>query len=111
MAITKSLNEYKITVAGKQKGINIPINHRYVITKATIRGNEADDGYELWIEIHTYKDDTHPVLLFNDLFPNNNKTFDLGATLPTKSIQAIVKAELKSWLDTKIGTGKWEEIK
>lgn len=110
MAITKSIKEYKLTVAGKQRGINIPINHRYVITKATIRGNETDDGYELWIEIRTYKDSNHPILLINDLFPANNMTFDLGATLPTGSIQSIVKTQLKSWLDTKIGTGKWQEI-
>ncbi len=110
MAITKSIKEYQLTVAGKQKGESIRTNHRYVITKATIRGKEADDGYELWIEIGTYKDSTHPVLLFNDLFKANNLTFDLGATLPTGSIQKVVKTQLESWLDTNIGTGKWAEI-
>ncbi len=110
MAITKSIKEYKITAVGKQRGESIRTNHRYVITKATIRGNSTDDGYELWIEIRTYKDNTHPVLLDNDLFPANNLTFDLGATLPTRSLQSIVKTQLESWLNSKIGTGKWAEI-
>lgn len=111
MAITKSLNEYKITAVGKQRGVNIPTNHRYVVTKGMIRGNVTDDGYELWIEIKTYKDDTHPILLINDLFPANNLTFDLGTTLPTGSIQSVVKTKLEKWLNDNIGTGKWTKIK
>lgn len=111
MTIKKSLKEYQITTAGKIKGINIPTGHRLVVTKATIRGNETDDGYELWIEICTYEDSNHSILLINDLFPANNLTFDLGATLPTKSLQSVVKIQLETWMITNIGDTKWTEIK
>lgn len=111
MAIKKSLNEYQITVVGKQRDVNIPSGHRYVIKYGSIRGNEADDGYELWIEIRTYKDSNHTILLFNDLFPANNKTFSLGATLPTKSLQSTIATEVEKLLDIEIGAGKWTKIK
>lgn len=109
--IKKSIKEYKINATGKLKGINIPTGHRLVVSKATIRGNVVDNGYELWIEICTYKDSNHSILLTNDLLPANNKTFPLGATMSTKSIQSVVKTQLEAWLDTNIGIGKWAEIK
>lgn len=112
MAITKTIKEYQITVVGKQKGVNIPINHRYVVTKAMIRKNEEDDGYDLWIEICTFKDSNHTTLLINDLFSSNNLTFDLGATLPTTKIATVVKTNLETWLDAEatIGSSNWTEI-
>ncbi len=115
MAITKSIKEYKITTVGKMKEENIRTNHRYVVVKGSIVGNVlAEDGtesYELQIEICTFKNSSHDILLTNDLFPANSLDFDLGATLPAKSIQSIIATQLKSWMDTNVGVGKWEVIK
>ena len=111
MAITKSINEYQITTAGKMKTLNIPTEHRLVVTQGVIVGNGADDGYELQVQIYTFKDSNHTILLSNDLIPEKKLTFDLGATLPTKSIQSVTATELEGWLDTKIGVGKWAKIK
>ncbi len=109
--ITKSIKEYRVTVVGKIKDVNIPIGHRYVITKAREGGNEADDGYELWIEVLTFKDSTHKFLLDNALIPNNNKTFPLGANLPKKYVEDVAADEFEKWLDDIVGVGKWEVIK
>ncbi len=111
MAITKLLNEYQITVVGKIKDVNIPSGHRYVIKYGSIRGNEADDGYEVWMEVRTYKDSNHSILLYNDLCPNNNLTLPLGATLPTKNLQSVIGTEFEKWLDEKVGVDKWTKVK
>lgn len=111
MAIKKSLNEYQITVKGKQNGAPIPINYRLVIAKGKMGGNAADDGYDLWMEIRTYQDGNHTTLLFNDMIPINNLTLPLGATLPTKVLEKVTAIEFEKWMDTKIGIGKWVKIK
>lgn len=112
MSITKTVNEYEITVVGNQNGAPIPVNHRYVIVDGSVSGNEADDGYDLWMDIRTYEDSNHDTLLHNDLLPNNNLTLDLGATLPTSKIATVVKTNFEAWLDTEptIGAGNWTKI-
>ncbi len=110
MAITKSIVEYQITVVGKIKDVNIPSGHRYVVHKARMGGNEADDGYEVWMEIKTFKDGNHTFLLENNLIPSNNKTFPLGATKPKKYLEDIVATEFEKWLDENVGVGKWTKV-
>jgi len=112
MSIAKSVKEYEITVVGKQNEVDIPINHRLVIVDGSISGNDADDGYDLWMDIRTYEDSSHSILLHNDLLPNNNKLLDLGATLPTTKIATVVATNFEAWLDAEptIGAGNWTVI-
>lgn len=112
MSIVKSIKEYQIKIVGKITGVDIPINHRYVVTEATVRGNETDDGYDLCLKVFTFKDDTHSVALLNDLIEDNKIIIDLGATKPTKTIATLVKNNLESWFDSKAGIAEanWTEI-
>ena len=112
MAHNKLLKEYEIDVVGKQNGIDIPVSHRLVIRKAMVLHNNADDGYDLWMEVLTYKDGTHSILLENDLFPGVKLVIDCGAKIPTSAIATLIKNKLEAWMNAEesIGSGNWTEI-
>jgi len=110
MSINKLIKEYEIDIVGSSNGIDIPANHRIVIRKAMVMGNGLDNGYDLWLEVCTFKDGNHDILLKNDLTLNNNLTIDLGATKPTSGIATLTKTNFESWMDSNIGSSNYTEI-
>lgn len=112
MAIDKKIGEYQITVVGKANGdIEIPANHRYVITMATYRGNLEDNGFDLYMEVCTFKDAGHLETISNKLIPGDQLHIDLGSTLPSGDIDAVAKAQLEAWMDAQGDIGSnWTEI-
>lgn len=112
MAISKSIKEYEIDVVGKMCGVDIPINHRYVVKRAMVLGNDMDDTYHLIMGIATCADSSHSAELENDLLEGGELKIDLGATKPTSAIATLVKNKLEAWMNAEatIGSGNWTEI-
>lgn len=112
MSIKKILKQYQVKSVGQSYKQQLPINHMLVIRGCYVRGNDADDGYELILFVETYTDNTHDIKVQNDLIPDDQIIIALGATLPANVIETLSKNEMVKWLDKQetIGTSKWIEI-
>lgn len=103
-----AIKEYEILVAGNSNGLQIPVNHRVIVTSQRVFFENGN--WVLKLDVCTCTDDTHENQVLNDLFVSNKKYFDLGASIPSSGIKTLVKNNMNSFLDSEIGSENYTEI-